>query len=157
MNTIEMRNTAANAGVFGAIGYGIVEALKNGATALGSSKMTYFAKDVLPIGDVLSLNAMHLGGVSALFVIIDAVARKLINHVNGRETNPPVLELARVTGTIALTGAISAALGITATAAAASGFIVVSMAVYALVQRLVEAFNYGAYSLPQLQVAEAKA
>ena len=157
MNTIEMRNTVANAGVFGAIGYGVTEALKAGASALSASKIAYFAPDAAAAGKVLAMNPLHWGGLAAAFMVIDAIARKVLNHINGRENNPPVLELARVTGTVALTGYLATVVGLATSAVAASGYILVSMGVYTLVQRLIAGFNHGAYSIPNLAPTAVKA
>lgn len=157
MKTIEMRNTLANAGVFGGIGYGLTEALKEGAKAVGSSKVAFFAKDALPLGNILAMNPLHTGGVTGLFVLIDALARRIINNLNGREKNPMVLDLARMSGSVALTGLATTALGITTSIGAAAGLIVVALATYAVVQRVVESFHAGVYNASDVLHAAKKA
>lgn len=151
MRTVEVKNTAANAGLMGAVGYGVVEALKSGIQAVQTSKLGFFATEPAFFSKILSMESLQFGGVCALFAVVDATARKVINHLNRRETNPPVLDLARVAGSVAVTGMAAQALGLTACACTAGGVVVASMAVYALVHRISEGFNWGAYHIPELK------
>lgn len=141
----EIAKTTVDTTLFGAIGYGCAELVKIGANAFRASKLTYFAQEPLFVKDILSINSLQIGATCALFVLVDTLAKKVFDKMLEKEADLPLPVLGRVVTSIAVTSLIATAVGLTSSVAVASGVIVVSMSIYALIQKLATAYNWGRY------------
>jgi hypothetical protein len=144
--TQEVIRTGADATFFGAIGYGCMEGLKQGIAAFRTSKLAYLGKEPQFFTNVTSLNPLQIGGICALFVVVDLVAKKALQELYGNQENIPIFIVGRLAASIAVTGVISALLGATPGVGFACGVIVIAMAIYAFIQKVAGAFHWGRYS-----------